>query len=207
VFLLSPAYCAGKRGEILLGSRAAFPLARELAAGTATLAGAFAFVSGLYFRGKLAYAERFGGSGPGVVNVITPTRGLQPPQHPVSAAVLREFAEVDVAEQDPRYRAPLERDAAVLRAALPAGGEVVLLGSIATGKYVEVLGAIFGERLVFPRDFVGRGDMSRGALLLRAAREGRELPYVPVLDTPRRGRRAPRLAETACGGLEPERRS
>jgi hypothetical protein len=182
---------------LLLSERATFPLARELAAGTATLGGAFAFLSGLYFRGKLAYAERFGGDSPGVVNVITPTRGLQPPQHPVSTDVLREFAAVDVAEQEPRYRAPLERDALALRAVLPPDTDVVLLGSIATGKYVEVLGAIFGPRLVFPRDFVGRGDMSRGALLLRAARDGCELPYVPVFATERRGRRAPRIAETA----------
>jgi hypothetical protein len=45
---------------------------------------------------------------------------------------------------------------------------------------VDVLLDVVGERLLFPTDFVGRGDMSRGALLLRAAREGRELAYEPV---------------------------
>jgi hypothetical protein len=66
----------------------------------------------------------------------------------------------------------------------------VLLGSIATGKYVDVLLEVIGERLLFPTDFVGRGDMSRGALLLRAARDGKELIYEPVAGAIRRGRRA-----------------
>src|SRR5207249_11010874 len=57
--------------------------------------------------------------------------------------------------------------------------EVVLLGSIASGKYVEPLLPIFGSRLVFPRDFVGRGDMSRGGLMLRSATAGQELEYIP----------------------------
>jgi hypothetical protein len=69
----------------------------------------------------------------------------------------------------------------------------VLLGSIASEKYVAVLGSIFGDRLLFPSDFVGRGDMSRGGLLLRAARDGAELAYEPVLGAQRRGKRPPRL--------------
>jgi hypothetical protein len=71
---------------------------------------------------------------------------------------------------------------------------VVLLGSIASKKYVAVLGAVFGDRLLFPSDFVGRGDMSRGGLLLRAARAGAELAYEPVLGAQRHGKRPPRLA-------------
>ena len=71
--------------------------------------------------------------------------------------------------------------------------DVVLLGSIASPKYVDVLPAIFGERLLFPIDFVGRGDMSRGGLLLRQAREGVELPYVPVPGAVRHGARPPKL--------------
>ena len=71
--------------------------------------------------------------------------------------------------------------------------EVVLLGSVATGKYVDILVERLGDRLLFPADFVGRGDMSRGALLLQAARNGVELAYQPVAGAVRRGRRAPRV--------------
>ena len=73
----------------------------------------------------------------------------------------------------------------------------VLLGSIASDKYVEPLLQVFGERLLFPADFVGRGDMSRGGLLLRAAREGSELAYTPVLGATRRGSRPARLPRIA----------
>ena len=52
--------------------------------------------------------------------------------------------------------------------------EIVLLGSIASGKYVELLQPVFGNRLVFPPAFVGRGDMSRGGLLLRCVSAGEE---------------------------------
>ena len=54
----------------------------------------------------------------------------------------------------------------------------MLLGSIASPKYVDVLTGIFGARLLFPIAFVGRGDMSRGGLLLRHASDGVELDYV-----------------------------
>jgi hypothetical protein len=61
---------------------------------------------------------------------------------------------------------------------------------VATGKYVDVLLDVVGERLLFPTEFVGRGDMSRGALLLRAARAERELAYAAVAGAVRRGPRA-----------------
>ena len=101
--------------------------------------------------------------------------------------------EVDIDEDDPRYRKPLQRDVRKLAKGLPTA-EFVLLGSIATGKYVEVLQGIFGDRLLFPSDFVGRGDMSRGGLMLRCAASGQELEYIPVAGAVRRGRRPPKLA-------------
>jgi hypothetical protein len=70
---------------------------------------------------------------------------------------------------------------------------VILLGSIATGKYVDVLLANFGERLRFPADFVGRGDMSRGGLMLRCAADRQELSYLPVADAIVNGKRPPKL--------------
>jgi hypothetical protein len=193
IFLLSPAHCGGKRAEILLNQRASFPLAVRLRSAGVTLGEAFSFLSGLYFRGKLTYADRFtrpphGNLG---VQVITTDRGLMPPGTEISNEDLRRFAAVDISVKEPEYRRPLERDAAVL------GGmkdvEVVLLGSVATGKYVDILLEELGDRLLFPGDFVGRGDMSRGALLLQAARKGVELAYQPVAGAVRRGRRAPRV--------------
>src|SRR5207249_10262025 len=111
----------------------------------------------------------------------------------VALAGLRRFASVDTADADPRYRGPLDRDARQLARRIGAAGEVVLLGSIATAKYVEPLLTVLGERLRFPADFVGRGDMSRGGLLLRCARTGTELAYVGVRDAARHGPRPPRL--------------
>jgi hypothetical protein len=195
VFLLSPAYCGGRRAAILLRPDSELPIARSLRSGTLTLGEAFTFLSGLYFRGKITYATTFGRSDGGSTFVITPTRGLQPPGLPVSTELLQEFASVDVSADDPRYRLPLERDAADLARRLPASARIVLLGSIATGKYVDVLVSLFGQRLHYPSSFIGRGDMSRGGLLIRCANSVEELEYV-VLDPARRrhGPRPPKLA-------------
>src|SRR5262249_61737259 len=100
---------------------------------------------------------------------------------------LRACAAVPLDTKEPRYREPLVRDAAALAAKLPAAGRAVLLGSIASNKYVEILHAAFGDRLVFPQAFVGRGDMSRGGLLLRAGDGGEGLAYVPGMGSVRRG--------------------
>ncbi len=92
-----------------------------------------------------------------------------------------------------------KRSARALLAEIGPDCDVVLLGSIASPKYVDVLTAIFGERLLFPIDFVGRGDMSRGGLLLRHARDGVELDYVPVLGAARHGSRPPKLPPLRSG--------
>jgi hypothetical protein len=196
VFLLSPAYAGGERARMIMSDRAQFELARKLRSKEgATLAEVFTFLSGLYFRGKIAYANTFAR----VTNrlcgavVITPTRGLVDAQTRISLDDLREFAEVDIDEEDPRYRKPLERDVRTLAAKLSAQCEAVLLGSIASNKYVDVLLAHFGERLRFPVDFVGRGDMSRGGLLLRCAADRQELTYVSVAGAVLRGARPPKL--------------
>ena len=192
IFLLSPAHCGGKRAAVLLNERATFPLAQRLRSAGVTLGEAFSFLSGLYFRGKLTYANRFARppAGRAGVQVITTDRGLVAADTAVGVGDLRAFGTVDIRPDHPRYRTPLLRDASRLGTDL----EVVLLGSVATGKYVDVLLEVIGERLLFPTDFVGRGDMSRGALLLRAAREGRELAYESVAGAVRRGRRAAKVA-------------
>jgi hypothetical protein len=192
IFLLSPAHCGGKRAAVLLNERATFPLAQRLRSAGVTLGEAFSFLSGLYFRGKLTYADRFARPPAGSVGVqiITTDRGLVAADAAVNAGDLRAFGTVDIRPDHPRYRTPLLRDASQLNTEV----EVVLLGSVATGKYVDVLLEVIGERLLFPTDFVGRGDMSRGALLLRAARDGKELSYEPVAGAVRRGPRAAKVA-------------
>jgi len=196
IFLLSPAYAGGERARMILRDQAQFLLARKLRSKSgAPIADVFTFLSGLYFRGKIAYANAFAHPARGMpgVLVITPTRGLIDARTRICLDDLREFAEVDIHEQDPRYRMPIERDACLLATKLPASSEVVLLGSIATGKYVDVLLANFGERLRFPVDFVGRGDMSRGGLMLRCAADRRELSYIPVAGAVVNGKRPPKL--------------
>jgi hypothetical protein len=70
----------------------------------------------------------------------------------------------------------------------------VLLGSVANAKYTTPLLEVFAERLRFPSDFVGRGDMSRGGLMLRRVRENLELPYAPVSGSILHGKRPSKLA-------------
>jgi hypothetical protein len=196
VFLLSPARCDGERAEMVMSPRATFPLARRLRQPDgAPLGEVMSFMSGLYFRGKLTYAEAFARAADGArgVLVITQDAGLRPPSTPVTVETLRQAARVDIDAANPLYRRPLEVSAHALAARLGPGDEIVLLGSIASAKYVDVLTGIFGERLLFPAEFVGRGDMSRGGLLLRCARAGLELTYVPVLGAVRTGVRPPRL--------------
>ena len=196
VFLLSPAYAGGQRARMIMSERAQFELARRLRSKRPpTLGEVFAFLSGLYFRGKLAYASAFAppNARRSAVLVITPTRGLVPAAAPIGLADLQEFAEVDIDATDPRYRGPLERDVRQLAKKLSPKGEVVILGSVATRKYVDILLEHFGPRLRFPADFVGRGDMSRGGLLLRCAVDGNELSYISVAGAVRKGKRPPKL--------------
>ena len=199
-FLLSPAYAGGRRAQMLLNGRAKFDLARRLrATDPVSLGEVFTFLSGLYFRGKLAYANAFARPDLSRVLVITPTRGLVPAATRVTLTDLREFAEVDIEESDPRYREPLERDLRRLARRLTPECDVVLLGSVATGKYVSVLLEILQERILFPTAFVGRGDMSRGGLLLRCAVDRNELAYLPVQGAIRKGKRPPKLEPRRYG--------
>src|SRR5262245_6789691 len=161
VFLLSPAHCGGRRAQLLLREEAAFPLAVQLRESGAPLGDVFSFLSGLYFRGKLAYGRAFARAHalPHGVLVITPGRGLVPPDTIVGLDALRAIAEIGVTTDEPRFRGPLERDSTALASGLTGDDAVILLGSIATGKYVDVIESRLDGRLRFPVDFVGRGDM------------------------------------------------
>jgi hypothetical protein len=181
IFLLSPALCSGKRAGFLLRKGARSGLAQRLRSPEgATIGELFTFMSGLYFRGKLAYASAFARPPHGCVGVqvIVPGRGLCPPQTVIDLAGLRAIARIPVDPGDRRYTRPLQRDTALLAERLHPTDAVVLLGSIATAKYLEPLQRVLGPRLRFPREFIGRGDMSRGALMLRCAALGRELTYI-----------------------------
>ncbi len=180
---------------MVLNERAQFELAARLRRGTASIGDLFSFVSGLYFRGKIAYANAFADppSKLPAALVITPNRGLLPPDTPIALDEFRAMAQVPIDLAESRYREPLVRDAATLAGLAGRACAFVLLGSIATPKYVEPFLKAFGDRLLFPKDFAGRGDMSRGGLMLRCARAGLELEYVPVAGGTRHGPRPPKL--------------
>jgi hypothetical protein len=194
IFLLSPANVGGKRAQMLLNPEAEFELALRLRKGAGVSLGeVFAFMSGLYFRGKLAYARAFArvpDDQAGVL-IITSNRGLVSADAPVTAAELRSYSDVPIDAHDKRYSQPLIRDALALAGACSDTCAIVLLGSIASGKYVDHLLPIFGSRLHFPREFVGRGDMSRGGLLLRSVIAEQMLTHIPLDGAVRRGQRPP----------------
>jgi hypothetical protein len=195
VFLLSPASCHGERARLLLRPEAGFDLATRLRGPGAPLGEAFAFLSGLYFRGKLAYARAFAApppDAPGVL-VITPCQGLLEPERLVTVEDLRRFASVPIDVAETRYLEPLLEDALALARATGPECEVVLLGSVATDKYARPLAGVFGTRLRFPPAFVGRGDMSRGGLLLRCVDAGEELDYEALSPVVHRGTRPAKL--------------
>jgi hypothetical protein len=174
-----------------------FPVARALhSTAGAPIGEIFTFLSGLYFRGKLAYAEAFARPPQGLnsgVLVITPNRGLLAPSVRVTLDDLALLAKTDIDPSAKEFSKPLQKDAKALAQSLGPRGEPVLLGSIATPKYVDVLLSAFPQELLFPAEFVGRGDMSRGGLLLRSVDAHMELPYVPVRGAILRGARPPKL--------------
>ncbi|MEO5951255.1 MAG: hypothetical protein ABIQ44_02185 [Chloroflexia bacterium] len=173
---------------MLLRKEANFDLAVRFRAGKATLGEVFAFISGLYFRGKLAYGERFG-----TPLVIVPGRGLLSPSTILTPREFYEIGDIDVASDNPHFRQPLLNDAARTLETGGSDAKYILLGSIATKKYTDPLLSVFGERLLFPIEFVGRGDMSRGGLLLRRVAAAEELSYVAVLGTKLQGQRPGKL--------------
>ena len=195
IFLLSPANAGGQRAAMLFRAGASFDLAVRLRGDGATIGETFAFISGLYFRGKLAYSEAFSAPPPDLPGafVITSGMGLMPPSTVITLEHLRQIASVPIDADDWRYREPLERHCRTLLELAGAECDFILLGSVATVKYLAPMTAIFGDRLLFPEEFVGRGDMSRGGLMLRCARAGTELTYQPVGTATRHGKRPPRL--------------
>lgn len=195
IFLLSPAWLGGKRAGLLLRDGASFDLALRIRDGGAPLGEVMSFVSGLYFRGKLAYARAFAAPPPGAVGalVILPQGGLAPVDQPVTRPELEQQGTGDIDVSDPVFRDGLLAAARLVAQRLESDGVAVLLGSIATDRYCAPLLEALGDRLHFPAAFVGRGDNSRGGLMLRASRSGDELDYIPLAGATRKGPRPPRL--------------
>jgi hypothetical protein len=179
VFLISPANLGGLRAKQLMSPRAKFDAAMMYRSPEGVpIALAFAFMSALYFRGKITYALHF--AEPSNVYVIAPGFGLVTADWRITEERMKTLQRTEVDARKRNYRKPLERDAKVLAKSLPDDAQVVLLGSVASGKYVDILWPILGDRLVFPGMFAGLGDMSRGGLLLRAARANKELEYASL---------------------------
>jgi hypothetical protein len=193
VFLLSPASLSGVRAAQLTSPHARFEAAQRYRGPDGVTVGeAFTFMSSLYFRGKIAYARHFASPPAGLtlgspddgILVIAPGFGLVPPYWRITPERMKKLRRTPVDLKSRAYCAPLRAHALDLAGLIDGSTRVILLGSIATGKYVDVLWPVFGDRLLFPRAFVGTGDMARGGIMLRAARDGRELEYA-TLDIPR----------------------
>src|SRR3954465_14805754 len=151
VFLLSPARLDGKRAQLLFHPVTMFPMARALHSDAgAPIGEIFSFLSGLYFRGKLAYAAAFARPPQGLnsgVFVITPNRGLLSPSVRMTLNDLTRLAETDIDASAKDFRKPLEQNAKALARALGPRGHPILLGSIATPKYVDMLLSSFSQDL------------------------------------------------------------
>lgn len=187
---------AGIRARFVMREGANFEMAVHLRQRGVSLGELFSFISGLYFRGKLAYARTFCDVPPLIDGalVITSSGGLVSPDALITLERLQEISSGNMDPKDPHYRRLLERDAQSLARICGKSCQIVLMGSIATPKYVEPLLTVFGEQLMFPAEFVGRGDMSRGGLLLRRVQSGEPLTYIPLLGATRHGPRPPKLA-------------
>jgi hypothetical protein len=181
IFLLSPANASGIKGQRLLSPAAEFDLARQLRQSGAPLGEVYRFISSLYFRGKLDYAEKFQNPSRGVAGVqIITGAGLMLPETVVTLSDFRRISATPIDANNSHYRRALDSDLMHLREVAGCDTDVILLGSIATSKYITPLSAVFRERLLFPRNFLGLGDMSRGSMLLRCCSDGSELEYQAV---------------------------
>jgi hypothetical protein len=183
VFLLSPANTSGLRAKQLTSPNANFQAAQLYRSEEGVpIAVAFAFMSALYFRGKIAYALHFAEIEN--IKVITAGFGLVSPDWRITPERMKAMSKTPIDVRKKNYREPLKRDALALAERIDDDAQIVLLGSVASGKYVDILWPIFGSRLRFPTAFAGLGDMARGGLMLRAVRANKELQYT-TLDAPR----------------------
>src|ERR1700740_332207 len=104
IFLLSPANAAGIRARIVASENASFDLAARLRSEGAPLGEVFSFISGLYFRGKIAYAQRFAEARSGIPGafVITASGGVIPPEAMITAQDLAALSAASISTTDRR---------------------------------------------------------------------------------------------------------
>jgi hypothetical protein len=190
IFLISPANMSGVRGARLLCETGTGDIHTRLKGEGVELGEVFTHVSSLYFRGKLEYGNAFGGtlSGSSGAYIITPNAGLMSPKTKVRLEELRAICNTEINAGNEQFCRPLESDIRRLREKCE-GSRFVLLGSIATPKYVEPLMRVLEGDLFYPSAFAGLGDMSRGALLLQCVRTQVELDYTRYGPAARRNKR------------------
>lgn len=141
-------------------------------------------------------------NGTGIL-IITPTAGLLPHDAMVRISRLRGFRHVPINVTNMLYRYALLRALRKLAVEIGTHCEVVLLGSIGSGKYLDVLVRVFAAQLRVPTEFIGRGDMSRGALLLRSVKENRELDYLSAtILSQQTAKLRKRPAASSCAAIE-----
>lgn len=194
IFLLSPATAHGARAKTLLAPEPRSPVATQLASADGMPLGQiFTYLSGLYFNGKLTYARHYSTPPPSLgrtgIYIITMTDGILTPEHRIGLDDLQRYAAAEKQTEDGRRA--LETSARALAETIGPRCDVVFMGSVASDKYTAIIEPVFGRRLLFPPELVGRGQLGRGALLFRCVRENRELDYVPLADLVDRGRSAP----------------
>ncbi|MGH7872435.1 MAG: hypothetical protein ACREQO_09470 [Candidatus Binatia bacterium] len=201
IFVLSPASCNGLRARWLLKKNSRADLALRLRGAGAPLGEVFTYLSALYFRGKLTYAQTYAEPPPGCpgILIITPTAGLVPHDSSIQLTKLRGFSRVPIHLKNRLYCSSLRHSARKLAVNLDPDCELILLGSVGTRKYLDILAPIFGERLRIPAEFVGLGDMSRGGLLLRCVRENCQLNYIDAASVTTPGPKRSRMNRPNIG--------
>src|ERR1700687_5976686 len=149
IFLLSPANTSGIKGQRLLSSTGESELAARLRGLGAPLGDVYRSISSLYFRGKLDYAERFQNPPRGIAGIqIITGAGLMLPETVVTLSELRRISSTSIDAKNSQYRLPL--DSALLRLREMVGNQtdIILLGSVATSKYITPITEVFRERLL-----------------------------------------------------------
>ncbi len=152
IFLLSPANARESEGQRLLHSTAPSELAVRLRQSGVRLGDVYQHISSLYFRGKLSthQVSAIPLSRLRACRYITGT-GLMLPETLIRFDEFRQLSAISIDASNERYRQSLIADLMRLREMAGVHVDIILLGSIATSKYVDPIANVFGERVLVPR--------------------------------------------------------